>query len=304
MNDRNKRRATYRTWKKGYYHLCTDGKAQILCHNDSEYANLVNVISILPLKYPVKVHTYQVMKTHVHMLLSGRGTDCVDAFDYLKYRAGRRLREDGYQPLPKDYDFRLIPVEDELHMRRNIVYVARNAFEVRDIVPGGYLWGASMIFYSEIPGLFETVRAGDLSTRQQWEIFGTRIKVPDDYLIHLPKGVVLPQSFVDTKVFYRVFGTARQYHTALVKDFEGYVMVADQLGETVSFTREEAEMIIGQVLEREYQIVEPERLTTDKRFRLASDLHKKYSLSVEQLVAGLHIPAGMLAQALRSKQYK
>ena len=165
MNDRDKRRATYRTWKKGYYHLCTDGKANILCHNDSEYANLVNVISILPLKYPVKVHTYQVMKTHVHMLLSGRGTDCVDAFDYLKYRAGRRLREDGYQPLPKDYDFRLIPVEDELHMRRNIVYVARNAFEIRNILPGGYLWGASMIFYSDIPGLFETVRAGDLSTR-------------------------------------------------------------------------------------------------------------------------------------------
>ena len=72
MNDRNKRRAMYRTWKKGYYHLCTDGKAQILCHNDSEYANLVNVISILPLKYPVKVHTYQVMKTHVHIFCPGR----------------------------------------------------------------------------------------------------------------------------------------------------------------------------------------------------------------------------------------
>lgn len=81
-------------------------------------------------------------------------------------------------------------------------------------------------------------------------------------------------------------------------------MVADQLGETVSFTREEAEMIIGQVLEREYQVVEPERLTTEERFRLASALHKKYALSVDQLVSGLHLPAGMLAQALRSKQYK
>lgn len=304
MNERNKRRVTYRTWKKGYYHLCTDGKEHILCHNDAEYVNLVNAISILPLKYPVKVHTYQVMRTHVHMLLSGQGKDCVDAFDYLKYRAGRRLREDGYQPLPNDYDFRLIPVEDETHMRRNIVYVARNAFEVRDIVPGGYLWGASMIFYSDIPGLFKTIRAGDLSARKQWEIFGTRIRVPDDYLIHAPTGMVLPQSFVDTKVFYKVFKTARQYLTALVKDFEGYVMVADQLGETVSFTQEEAEMIIGQVLEQGYQGVDPERLTTEERFRLASSLHKKYSLSVDQLVAGLHLPAGMLAQALRSKQYK
>ena len=126
MNERMKRRAKYRTWKKGYYHLCTDGKTSILCHDDAEYANLVNVIAVLPLKYPVKVHSYKVMRSHVHLLLSGRGTDCVDAFDYLKYRASRRLREDGHKPLPRDYDFKLIPVEDEDQMRRNIVYIARN----------------------------------------------------------------------------------------------------------------------------------------------------------------------------------
>ena len=92
MNERMKRRAKYRTWKKGYYHLCTDGKTGILCHDDAEYANLVNVIAVLP----------------------------------LKYRASRRLREDGHKPLPRDYDFKLIPVEDEDQMRRNIVYIARN----------------------------------------------------------------------------------------------------------------------------------------------------------------------------------
>jgi REP element-mobilizing transposase RayT len=304
MNERMKRRAKYRTWKKGYYHLCTDGKTSILCHDDAEYANLVNVIAVLPQKFPVKVHSYKVMRSHVHLLLSGRGTDCVDAFDYLKYRASRRLREDGHEPLPKNYDFRLIPVEDEDQMRRNIVYMARNAFEVQDVLPGCYLWGASMIFYSQVPRLFETVRAGDLSARQLWEILGTRIAVPDDYLIHLPTGMVLPQSFIDTKVFYRVFPTARQYQTALVKDFEGYVMVADRLGETVVFTQEEVGMIIEQVLAMDYQGAKPDQLTKDERFRLASDLQKKYRLSVDQLAAGLHVSVKMLAQALRSKQYR
>ena len=304
MNERMKRRAKYRTWKKGYYHLCTDGKTSILCHDDAEYANLVNVIAVLPLKYPVKVHSYKVMRTHVHLLLSGRGADCVDAFDYLKYRVARRLREDGHPALPKNYDFVLVPVNDEEQMRRNIVYMARNAFEVQAVLPGCYLWGASMIFYSQAPRLFETVRAGDLSARRLWDILGTRIPVPKDYLIHLPIGMILPQSFVDTGVFYRVFPTARQYQTALVKDYEGYVMIADQLGETVNYTQEEVDMIIKQVLERNYQGVKPGQLTTDERFRLASDLQKKYRLTVEQLAVGLFLSAKILAQALRSKQYR
>jgi REP element-mobilizing transposase RayT len=304
MNERMKRRAKYRTWKKGYYHLCTDGKKCILCHDAAEYAHLVNVIAVLGLKFPVKVHVYEVMRSHTHLLLSGRGTDCVDAFDYLKYRASRRLKEDGHPPLPKDYGFQLIPVEDEEQMRRNIVYIDRNAFEVQDVVPGGYLWGSSMMFYSQMPGLFETVRAGDLSSRQLWKMLGTRTPIPDDYVIHKPTGMVLPWSFVDTKVFYKVFPTARQYQTALVKDFEGYILVADALGETIGFTQEEAGMIIDQVLLRDYQGVSPKQLSADIRFRLAADLQKKYRLTVDQLATGLFLPTRLLAQALRSKQYR
>ena len=304
MRERSKRRAKYRTWKKGYYHLCTDGKRSVLCYDEAEYAHLVNVIAVLDRKFPVKVHFYEVMRSHVHLLLSGRGTDCVDAFDYLKYRASRRLCEDGHPPLPKDYDFKLIPIEDEDQMRRNIVYMARNAFEVQDVVPGGYLWGSSMLAYSQLPRLFETVRAGDLSKRRLWKILGTRISIPDDYLIHVPTGMVSPQSFVDLKVFYKVFPTARQYQTALVKDFEGYVMVADQLGEDVRFTQEETEWIIEQTLRNDYQGVSPGKLTTDERFRLAATLQKKYRLTVEQLAEGLCLPVRTLAQALRSKQYR
>ena len=84
----------------------------------------------------------------------------------------------------------------------------------------------------------------------------------------------------------------------------GGVMVADQLGETVSFTQEEVEMIIEQTMKTDYQGVSPDQLTTDERFRLASSLQKKYRLTVDQLAAGLHLPAQMVAQALNSKQYR
>ena len=79
MKERSKRRTKYRTWKKGYYHLCTDGKRGVICYDEAEYAHLVNVIAVLDRKFSVKVHFYEVMRSHVHLLLSGRGTDCVDA---------------------------------------------------------------------------------------------------------------------------------------------------------------------------------------------------------------------------------
>ena len=123
-------------------------------------------------------------------------------------------------------------------------------------------------------------------------------------MIHVPTGMVLPQSFVDWKVFYKVFPTARQYQTALVKDFEGYVMVADQLGEESCFTQEESDWIIEQTLRNDYQGVSPNKMTTDERFRLAATLQKKYRLTVEQLAQGLSLPVRTLTQALRSKQYR
>ena len=89
-----------------------------------------------------------------------------------------------------------------------------------------------------------------------------------------------------------------------MKDFEGYVMVADQLGETVCFTREETEMIIEQALQLDYQGLNPGQLTMDERIRLASNLQKKFRLTVEHLAAGLFLPVKTLAQALRSKQYR
>ena len=63
-------------------------------------------------------------------------------------------------------------------------------------------------------------------------------------------------------------------------------------------------MIIEQTLKNDYQGVSPNQLTADERIRLAATLQKKYRLTVEQLAAGLHLPARTLAQALRSKQYR
>ena len=303
MDARQKRRALYRTWKKGYYHLCTDGwEKGLLFHDEGEYVNAVNTISLLELLFPVKVHAYEVMRNHLHLLLSGCGTYCVDAFDYSKMRIAKRLREDGHPPLPKDYDFRLIPVEDEEQMRRNIVYIARNAFEVQDVMPGGYLWGSSMLHYSRLSVLFEAVRAGEYSGRALQKMFRSELPIPPERLIHPGLGMALPQGFVDLGVFYKVFPTAKEYSVRLVKDFEAYVQLADQAGETITFSYEEAQDIVDQELARAGQTLEG--LSSEDRCRQAVLLHRKYHLAVPMLSRLLFVPAHVIDQALRSKRWR
>ena len=301
MDQRQKRRALYKTWKKGYYHLCTDGWKKGICHDEGEFVNVVNTISLLDLLFPVKVHAYEVMWSHVHLLLSGRGADCVAVFDYIKMRIGKRLREDGQTPLPKDYDFRLIPVESEDQMCKNFVYLGRNASEVINIRPGSFLFGSSFFFYSGLPRLFETIRAGDMSIRELRRIFQTHLPIPPDRPIHPGLRMALPQGFVETSVLYKVFPTAIQYETRLVKDYEAFVEIADQIGETVDFSMPEAVAIVDQELARAGQRLDS--LTSDDRCRLAVQLYRKYKLNETFLAKVLLLPVHVVSQVLRSKRY-
>lgn len=301
MDKRQKRRSEYKKWKKGYYHLSTDGKKGIICHDEAEYVYLVNTISLLNLLFPVKVHAYEVMRSHLHLLLSGRGADCVAVFDYVKRRINKRLREDGHPHLPEDYDFRLVPVENEDQMRNNIVYIGRNASQVMNIRPGSYLFGSSLIFYSEVSRLFETVRAGDLSVRTLRKMFNTLTPIPPERPIHPGLGMALPQGFVDTSVLYKVFPTATEYETRLVKDYEAFVEIADQAGEEIVFTVEDAREIVDMELMKSGRSLNA--LSNDERCQLAVDLNRRFRLDARTLSRVLFIPARIISQALKSKRH-
>ena len=301
MDKRQKRRAEYKTWKKGYYHLCTDGMKGIICHDEAEYVYLVNTISLLNLLFPVTVHVYEVMRSHLHLLLSGRGAVCVAVFDYIKRRINKRLREDGHPPLPKDYDFRLIPIEDEEQMRYNAIYMARNASQVMNIRPGSYLFGSTMAFYSDVVRLFETVRAGDLPVRTLRKMFNTLLSIPPERPIHPGLGMALPQGFVDTGVLIKIFPSATEFETRLVKDYEAFVEIADKVGEEIVFTMEETRNIVDMELMKAGRRLAD--LSTDERCQMAVDLNRRFRLDALTLSRVLFIPARVISQALKSKRY-
>ena len=300
MDKRQKRRAEYKTWKKGYYHLCTDGKKGIICHTEAEYVYLVNTISLLNLLFPVTVHVYEVMRSHLHLLISGKGAACVAAFDYIRRRINKRLREDGYPPLPADYDFRLIPIEDENQMRNNAIYIARNASQVMNIRPGSYLFGSTMVLYADVSRLFETVRAGDLSVRTLRKMFNTMLSIPPDRPIHPGLGMALPQGFVDMGVLYKIFPSATEFETRLVKDYEAFVEIADKVGEEIVFTVEEARNMVDMELMKAGRLLT--NLSSEEKCQLAIALNRRFRLDALTLSRVLYIPARIISQALKGKR--
>ena len=196
---------------------------------------------------------------------------------------------------------RLIPVEDEDQMRNNAVYIARNASEVQNIRPGTYLFGSSLVFYSEAARLFETVRAGDLSARALRNMFKTWSPIPPSRPIHPGLGMALPQGFVDFDVLYKVFPTAKEYETRLVKDYEAFVEIADQAGEEIVFSVEEARDIVDMELMKSGRSLS--LLSSDEKCELAVQLNRRFRLDALTLSRVLFIPARVISQAIRSKRY-
>ena len=114
--------------------------------------------------------------------------------------------------------------------------------------------------------------------------------------------MVLPQSFVDMGVLYKVFPTAKEFETRLVKDYESFIEIADQIGEEITFSVEEAKDIVKQELMKEGRGLSD--LSNDDRCALAVRLNKKYRLDAVSLSQSVFIPVRIISQALKSKKYR
>ena len=267
MTERRKQRNEYRSWKKGYYHLSTDGwKEGCLFHTPAQYAYGMILIGLLVLKYSLKIYSFSLMPNHIHLVLCATGNACVEAFDYFRKKINERLVKDGYPPLPPDYGFNLAPITTEKQMRNNILYVDRNVLEKQICVPGGYPWSSCYLQFGQVEGLLGGVRAGSMSQRHLRELTGSHEEIPADWLFHPVVGL-LPSSFVDNSMFHKLFRTPKEYMT---ESFSGRRLNS---------------------------------LTNDEKGRLAVLLSQHYQMSADQIAEVLKLPPYLVNQFLNAKDY-
>lgn len=303
MARRRKERDHIHALKKGYYHLSTDGwKDGFLFHNQQQYAYGMIVIGLLTLLFDVNIYDFTLMPNHIHILLSGTGASCMAAFDYLRHKISARLKEDGYSPLPDDYWFKLVAVEEPEQMKNNFIYIDRNAYELQQCIPSAYPWGSGYLHYSLLADMISGTPASCFSKRKLEEMTGSRTSIPAHWQFH-PEYGLLPSSFVDKSVFLRLFQGPKDYESRLVKDYEAFVKVGRSLDETPLFALNEINDIVARLLQNFFSGRQLRQLTNEEKGRMATMLFKDYDLSADMIAQALGLREHIVHQLLRAKDF-
>jgi len=303
MNTWDKRRAEYKDFKTYYYHLSSDGwKEGRLFHTKKQYAHGMTAMGLATLKSGIIIYDFSLMPNHFHIILKGNGRQCISAFDYLKKKINARLINDGYPALPKDYGFKLTPIDSKQQMGINILYVDRNAYEKNISVPGGHIWGTANLHFSALTGHIDGIAAKELSCRERARITGSRMDIPPTWIFNQELGL-LPSSFVDQSMFLDLFPSPKTYLTRLVKDYESFAKLGNKLEESVEFSEEEVDDIANTLAESLYPGRKIRKLTQEEKCHLCPLLNKNYNLSSFQIARTLSMPEYIVRQVLNSKDY-
>ena len=259
-------------------------------------------MGLLTLLFDITIYDFSLMPNHVHLLLSGTGASCLAAFDYLRQKISARLRKDGYPPLPEDYWFKLVAVEDPEQMKNNFIYIDRNAYEIQQCIPSGYPWGAGYLHFSLMSDLISGMPASAFSKRKLEEMTGSRISIPAHWQFH-PRYGLLPSSFVDNRLFLRLFQGPKDYESRLVKDYEAFVKIGRTLDEVPDFAPNELKDIVELQLQNLFPGRRLRQLSNEEKGRLATILSKEYDLTAEVIASSLGLSGHIVQQLLRAKDF-
>jgi hypothetical protein len=286
----------YRSWPQWYYHLIFDSfeKGQIF-NNRVEYAQGMNGIAIGQYLYNLAIVAFNLMINHCHILAYGSGENMVRFFIFMKRRINGCLKDDGYPLLPEDYGFKLVRVEDKRQLADTIVYIARNPLKACPTAAlNGYIWGSTHLIFNEMKDLYERKPLGELSTREKRHLLRSGVSLPDDYSYNKKYGFIMPDSYVLNSKAEQVFERSWYYFYGIVRNIDGYLRIAEGLGEEVILSEDELNDVISQTLKKMFKVSSVNELTPDDRCRLAMVLKTRYKVTIKRIARKLHMDISIL----------
>ncbi|MBR4596286.1 MAG: hypothetical protein IKO31_06140 [Bacteroidales bacterium] len=303
MDSRQKQILEYRSYPRGYYHLCTDGwHGGKLFNTQEQFALGMTTIALLTLKFGVQIISFELMPNHIHIILAGNGSDCLECFRFIMARIRKRLKADGCPLPPEDYWFKLVPIEDKKSLKKHIVYLARNKYEKGDCTPVGHIWGTGYLVYNQLSKYICGVKVKDCSKHKVHSITESLIELPADWEIHPDLGV-LPKNFARTDKILELFPSVKAYMTAMIKDYEAYVKLSESLGESITWDIAEVRQIVSDKVMAEYRQTRIQNLTPDQKGRIAVLVFIEYGIDIGLIADALYLPEHIVNQFVNSKDY-
>lgn len=303
MDTRQKDRRDYKALPKGVYHLCTDGwKGGKLFHSRDQYVFGMATMALVATMFDIGIYAFVLMPNHIHLLIHASGETCMDVFNFFKRRTSSQLKQDGYTPLPENYWMKLKPIPDKKAMAREILYIARNAYEKDYCIPCAYPWSSCYLLFSQLAPYIRGQKVKDIPTIRLRELLGSAKKLPESWEIH-PELGVLPINYVKTNAIKPLFGSAKNFMTRLVKEYETFVHISKELGEELEFSKNECEDIVYSKASTLFPGKLLKDLAHEEKGRLAVELERHYNFSMETIANCLRMNERTVRQFIVSKDY-
>ena len=265
-----------------FWHLCTPGTNQeILFQKHEDYCFGITSSAVC-LDGSVKVYAMAVMSNHLHDILAGQEASCRVYFERRKKVLKHYFNAAGHRPDLRDFDCKLLPINDIDALRAEIVYVNRNGYVAcPEHTPFSYPWSTGKYYFN--PAAWEGSEAySALAYQEKRKLTHSRcLDLPDGFRVK--DGTMHIPSFVCVREGEGFFRDAHQYFNYLSRKREAYGEVARRLGDEVFLTDNELFDAVCSLCRSRFGQSRPSSLSPNDRITVAVTMKQEYNASNGQI---------------------
>lgn len=258
----------------------------------------VNAIAIGSYKYKVSVLAYSLMDNHLHLLLKGRYTVCMDFYRFLMRRLRRMLSvRHGVNGVIREDAVDVSAVTGDAMFLNEVAYIIRNPYKARMASPFSYLWSSADVYFNPWNGLVRGMPFSQMKQEDIRKLLQTHETVPGWW--EQTDGRILNRCFVDYKEVERRFGNSVTFFDRIRKyDLESVVQLDHGLAESIRFTDQEMLEKISSVCRNEYHVSSYRQLDQKTLLLLARTLARRFSCPKSQIGRLLGLSEAILDKLL------
>ncbi|MCQ2143180.1 MAG: hypothetical protein MJY56_03830 [Bacteroidales bacterium] len=266
------------------YHLCTPENHPVIFTREKDFAAAMSLLAIAFAKYPgLKVYAFEIMSNHIHILVGGEESLCLEAFALFKKFLKRYLSGEGRPGGLPDFEARPHRVKDLENMRNVIAYINRNAYvAMPDHTPYSYPWGTGRFYFNPEAVLRHEKEQKPSTVAFRRHVTHSRHGEPLKNLT-LVDGCITPICFCDFSQGERFFRDARHYFTKITRSIEYSKAIADEIGESIYYTDDELYLAMVALAKSTYDSAKPSLLPAKQKLELAKTLHYEYNAGNKQI---------------------
>ena len=190
----------------------------------------------------------------------------------------------------------ILPIENLLALRNEIIYTNRNAFVANPAyTPDSYPWGGGCAYFCPWLKHLMTTPLGELPILTQRALLHTKKIAPFADIKVIDSMPFIP-SFCDISLGESMFRDARSYFNSLTRNAEAFSQIASRLKDAIFLTDEELYSVICSHISKEYSVKTPSQLSAQQKIDTARRMHFDYNASNQQLRRMLRMDLSILEE--------